>query len=58
MKNVKLWTLISAGLAVVAVGGGLLAQGEEGAAVQVHALIGIVTLAAAVIAAYIGAKST
>lgn len=57
MKNIKLWTLISAGLAVVAVGGGLMAQGEEGAAVQIHALIGVVTLAAAIITAYIGAKS-
>ncbi|KTB48308.1 hypothetical protein DEALK_11540 [Dehalogenimonas alkenigignens] len=58
MKNIKLWTLISAGLAVVAVGGGFMAQGEEGTMVQIHALIGVVTLAATVIAAYIGAKST
>lgn len=52
MKNTKMWTLITAALAVIAVGGGIMAMGEEGTAVHIHAAVGVLALVAALITAY------
>ena len=56
MKNTKMLALISAVLVLLAVGGGLMAQGEEGSAVTIHAVVGIVALLAAIVTAYAAAK--
>ncbi|MGI2335983.1 MAG: hypothetical protein ACRKGH_05005 [Dehalogenimonas sp.] len=56
MKNTKLWTMITAAVAVIAVGGGLMAMGEEGTAVHVHAAIGVLALVAALITAFSASK--
>ena len=52
MKNTKMWALITAVLAVIAVGGGIMALGEEGTVVHIHAAIGVLALVAALITAY------
>lgn len=51
MKNTKLWTLITAGLAILAGVGGFLAAGEDGNA-EIHVVLGVLTLISALIAAY------
>lgn len=55
MKNTKMWALITAVLAVLAVIGGFLAAGEEGEA-GIHATLGIVTLIAALISAFVASR--
>ncbi|ADJ26684.1 voltage-gated chloride channel-like protein [Dehalogenimonas lykanthroporepellens BL-DC-9] len=51
MKNTKLWTLITAGLAILAGIGGGLSAGEGGSS-EIHVIFGVLTVISAIIAAY------
>ncbi|AKG54331.1 hypothetical protein DGWBC_1710 [Dehalogenimonas sp. WBC-2] len=55
MKNTKMWTLITAVMAILTVIGGFLALGEEGEA-GIHATLGIVTLISALISAFVASR--
>ncbi|MEN8615158.1 hypothetical protein ABFB09_07760 [Dehalogenimonas sp. THU2] len=55
MKNAKLWTMITAVLAILAAVGGFLAAGEEGEA-QIHVFMGVVLLISALISAFVASR--